>query len=427
MSFRLRAGRVLFAAVLAGNAFVPQNQAAEQSPQVLTMQQALEEAFVRSTVLKARRAETEQAKGRLLTAKTYPFNPVIAVEGIRRTRIGESTTDRTVRLEQEIEIGGKRRRRTARAAAELDASRARLLREERLLAARVHTAFVETLRFRELLEVEQTSAGLARSLAEIARKRFDAGEVPQMEVNLARALAGRAGRELLLAEGAFDVSRAILAEAIGLDPSRPPMPEGELELPPRELPALSYLLAGAEANRADLQAVRAAGKAAEARIDLARRQVIPNLLLEGFYGREDSTDRLAGAELRVRIPLFNRNRGEIAMARASRQRARAETQTAEIRIRREVADRLARYRAGRAAAEHMQREVLGTHQENLNLLQLSFEAGKTGWTEVLVFRREFVEIQRDYIATIADTRLAGVELDLAAGIVPAASHKEHQP
>ncbi|NIM64048.1 MAG: hypothetical protein GTN89_08635, partial [Acidobacteria bacterium] len=36
-------------------------------------------------------------------------------------------------------------------------------------------------------------------------------------------------------------------------------------------------------------------------------------------------------------------------------------------------------------------------------------------TEVLVFRREFIDVQRDYIESLADARLAGIELDLAAG------------
>ena len=58
-------------------------------------------------------------------------------------------------------------------------------------------------------------------------------------------------------------------------------------------------------------------------------------------------------------------------------------------------------------------------EENLSLLQRSFEAGKTGWTEVLVFRREFIDGRRAYIESLVDAWLAGVELDLASGRAPA--------
>ena len=47
---------------------------------------------------------------------------------------------------------------------------------------------------------------------------------------------------------------------------------------------------------------------------------------------------------------------------------------------------------------------------------LSFESGKTGWGEVLVFRRELVEARRDYVDTLAEARLAAIELDFAASL-----------
>ena len=398
----------------------------EPTPPTLTMNQALAEAFARSPVLQARKAELEQAEGRLQTAKIFPFNPEVTVEAARREGPIETNTDRAFKVGQEIQIGGQRRRGTAQATAELEASRAQLLREERLLAARVRAAFVEALRARELLQVERANTDLARSLSDVARKRFDSGEVAQMEVNLAQVQVGRAERELRLAEGAYEIARSLVAEVVGLDPSRPPELDGVLELPSRTLLPLEELLAVASENRADLEFFRRNIEAAEARIELSRRQRVPNLELEGFYGREEGTDRLLGGEVKVRIPLFNRNQGRIAEARAAHRQTLAENEVTELQVRQEVAAALARYRASHAASLDLQQQVLGTFEENLELLQRSFEAGKTGWTEVLVFRREFVEIQRDYIESVTETRLAGIELDLAAGVNPAAQ-KDSRP
>jgi len=162
----------------------------------LTLDQALQEASERSPSLAAQRALLEQAEGRLVTAKTYPHDPALIFEGANREGAGESSTDHGVKVTQVIEIGGQRRRRVARASAELDSARANFQREERLLAAGVRAMFVEAIRARELLEVEQANTELARSLAEVARKRFEAGSVPQMEVNLAQVQVGRAERGL---------------------------------------------------------------------------------------------------------------------------------------------------------------------------------------------------------------------------------------
>lgn len=400
--------------------------ASEPASQSLTMSQALNEASARSPVLQVRRAEVEQVESRLRAAKTFPFNPELTVAVARREGLVETNTDRGVKFAQEIQIGGQRRLGTEQASAELDASRAQLLRDERLLAARVRAAFVETLRARELLEVEQANADLARSLGDVAHKRFESGAVAQMEVNLAQVQVGRAERDLRLAEGAYEVARTVLAEVVGLDPAQPPWPAGELELPPQQLLPLVELLVAAEEHRMDLQGFRHTVEAARARIDLFRAERVPNLEVEAFYGLEDGTDRLLGGELKIRIPVFNRNQGRIAEAEAAHRQTQAETGAAEIHLRQEVAASLARYRATRNAAENLQQLILGTLQENLKLLQLSFEAGKTGWTDVLVFRREFVDIQREYIDALTDARLAGIELDLACGLTPPVAREELQ-
>ena len=427
MCFLSRAGGVVCAAALVSLVVWPHAIAAERPAQRLTLQQAVEEAFARSPVLRASRAELEQAEGRLLTAKIFPFNPELSAEAARREGPTQTNTDKGVTLAQEFQIGGQRRRGTAQASAQLEAARAQLLREKRLLAARVRAAFVGALRARELLEVERSNAELAQSLAEVARKRFKSGAAAQMEVNLGQVQVGRAERDLRLAEGAYEVARTVLAEVVGLDPSHPPELDGKLEIPARKLPPMAELLAAADNTRADLESFRRTTEAAEARIELSRRQRIPNLTLAAFFGREEGTDRLSGGALNIRIPVFNRNQGRIAEARAAHRQTLAETEATELQVRQEVAASLARYQASRAASLSLQQQVLGTLDENLELLQRSFEAGKTGWTDVLVFRREFVDIQRDYITTVTNTRLAGIELDLASGTDPIVTHRELQP
>lgn len=423
-SFRI--GGVLGAAMLAGAVSVPPGRAAERIPEKVTLRQVTEAARAGSPVLRARRAEVEQAEGRLVAARTYPHNPTIAFEAARRKDVG-STTDREVRLAQEIRIGGQPRRRVEVAAADLAVSRAALLREERLLEARVRAAWVEALRARELHDVEAVNAELARSLAEIARKRFESGAVAQMEVNLARVQVGRAERDRTLAAGAYEAALSALAAVASLDPSRPPEVVGELVLPTRRPIPLEELLRKASESRADLRSLRRTTQAAHARVELIRREAVPDLELAAFYGREDGNDRLFGGGVAMRIPLFNRNQGEIAEARAERRRIEAETSAGELRIRQEVASSLARYQASAEASKNLKRQVLGTLDENLRLLQRSFEAGKTGWADVLVFRREFVNIQRDYIDTVSDALLAEIELDLATGTAPVTAGQGVEP
>ena len=402
--------------------------AQEAQPRQITLDQALEEAFALSPVLRSQRTLIDQAEGRFVTARTYPFNPQLMFRAARRRGEVESSLDRNITLSQTIELGGKRRRRVSQAGAEQDAALSLVLRAERLLAAQVRASFVVALRAREFVQVDLANADLAASLADVARKRFEAGAAPQMEVNLALVQVGRAQRDLRLSQGAYQVARTILAETVGLNSDVPPVPAGELELPSREVPAFSQLLASALARRADVQAFQANLRAAQARREVAGRQMVPNLNAGAFYGVEEGTDRLVGGFLGVSLPIFNRNPGPKAEADALIRQAAADQDAIELQVRQEVASTLARYHAAVESTANLQSQVLGSLEGNLALLQRSFEAGKTSWTEVLVFRREFVEVRRDYVDTLTEAQLAGIEMDLAAGAPsPVSTSQESQP
>ncbi len=419
----LRFGVVFCSTALAVFLLATPGKAQELPPRRLTLRQALDEAIARSPVLRARQAKVEHAHARVVTARTYPFDPGIEVWVADRDSAESSSTDRGVELGQEIELGGKRRRRVELSQAELDAAEAQLRREERLLFAQVKVAFVEALRAQELLDVEQANIELARTLAAVARKRLERGAATQIEVNLALAQMGRDERTFYLAEGAHSQARAFLAQTIGLDPTDPPEAAGQLEAPPADLPSVTELVGTALERREDLKSLRHTLRAAQAQRKVAKREIVPDLHLVAFYEKEERTDRIAGASVGIRIPIFNHNRGAIAEAEALQRQARAEGEAAELRVRQEVVSAVSRYQAAAASAQGF-KLVIGNLRENLDLLQRSLEAGKIGWAEILVFRRAFTEAQRDYVETLADARFASIELELASGLDLAASQEE---
>lgn len=387
----------------------------------LTLEQALQVAFERSPELVALRAEVEELRARRVTAQTYPYNPEVSARGARRTGPGASSTDGGLEVSQEIEIGGQRARRVAVAEAFLKAAEARFQRDRRVLAGRVALSFADALRARELLRIEETDATLARSLLEIEEKRLEAGKATQIELNLARASAGRSVRRIELAKGVYQETRSGLAEVIGLAPASPPEPVGDLAGAVAEiggLPPLEELVQAALANREDLAAFRSQEEAARAEVALERSLARPNLIASAFQEREEGTDDISGVGLAIGIPLFNRNRGRIAEAGAAVQRVAAEAAMARLAVEREVASAYALYQASNAAARGLGEQVIGSLEENLGLLQRSLEAGKISRTEVFLLRREFVESQREYLDALSQALRARVQLDLAAGRLP---------
>jgi cobalt-zinc-cadmium efflux system outer membrane protein len=381
----------------------------------LTFDRAVALALERSPQVQSQSAELHRAEAELLGSRVYPFNPTVEASRARRDDGQEQTHDREVGLSQEVEIAGQRGKRIAAASSSLDAIRLRVSRARQELAANVGEAFVLALQARELEELARFEQEIARSLAEFEQRRLDAGAGTLVDLNLARAAEGRAQRQVELAIASETAARATVAERIGLSPADLPRLEGALpESWPSAAP-LEDLESRALDQRQDLAALKIEIEATAARLRLEQSLVAPNLVLGVATGREADREDLDTVLAGVTIPLFNRNQGGIATARANQESAAADLALATLSLRREVATAASRYQATTRALAVFRETVAGTLDENLELVQKSFASGKLRASEVLVFRREFVDSRRELIEAAADAWLARIALDLATG------------
>lgn len=382
----------------------------------LTLEAAITEGFERSPELRLARADLAAARGRAMAARRIPANPELEIRRGSRTSGPTDSTDRGIELAQEFEIAGQRAKRIAAAEEEIAAAEASLVHRSRLVSSLVERAFVEALRAREFSRLAETDSALTDRFLDVTRRRFDAGAASQIDVNLAAATAGRARRAVARERAAELAARSLLAEAVGRSASDLPVPAGELALPhqPRKV-TLEDLVAAARGRRADLEAFRAAERAANERVALARRERVPDITVRAFSEEEEGTDEIRGVALAWSLPLFNRRRGELLEAEAERERAGAESALAERAAEREVVVAHAAREAATVAASELDESVVGRLDENLNLLERSYTAGKIGATDLLLLRRELVEARRDWIEVVAAGWSAAVVLDLALG------------
>jgi cobalt-zinc-cadmium efflux system outer membrane protein len=266
-----------------------------------------------------------------------------------------------------------------------------------------------------MLDVARAEAELARQLLDLATRRLEAGAGTQLDVNVAAAELGRAEQAAGAQEGRFAAARAVLAEILALEAAALPWPP------------LETLLAEAERRREDLQAIREVERAARARIELARAEAWPDLRVGVFGGREGGTDTLVGVAVGIPLPIFQRNQGPIAEAEATAVRVAAERDTAVLSVVREVVSAYEQHRAGVKALRSLRERVLGTTEENLELLRKAFEAGKTGWVDVLVMRKTLFDARRAFVETAAEVRRARVRIDIAAGQMPVPAGNPKEP
>ena len=383
----------------------------------VTLDDAVRSAFEHHPDLRAAYALVDEARGRLVGAKSYPFNPTFTAMAGPRTGVVEKTTDLAFVLNQRVQIAGQRPRSKRAAEIGVTAEQARWERAARLLAARVHVTFINAVAARQLLEITNADVELTERLQSFAERRLDRGAATQLEVNLASIEFGRSQGRFQLAEGTQRAAQTELAQAMAVDPVTPPVPRGDLDLPQASIPPLDELAISARENRADLEAFREFERRSEAQLRLARSQGAPDIIARGFWRREGPETIIGGGGV-IAIPIFQHNQGPIAQTKASVSRTRAERESAELAVAQEISATYARYLAASATAERLQQTVLGSLQQNLDLLQKAFEAGKTTWPEVLIIRRSLIDARRELVSAQAEARRAWIQLQLAAGQMP---------
>lgn len=160
------------------------------------------------------------------------------------------------------------------------------------------------------------SLASARSLLDRSLRAAGRGDLSADQVQAARIAAFDAAERLRTLEIEVATARFELTRLIGLPPGfalrlaetpvPPPPPEAEL------------LLNVALENRSDLQALRAGYDAQEAAVHKAVLDQFPNLVIALNGNRDTGGNLSVGPSVDLTLPIWNRNRGGIAVERATR-------------------------------------------------------------------------------------------------------------
>lgn len=114
-------------------------------------------------------------------------------------------------------------------------------------------------------------------------------------------------------------ARADLDALLGLTPGTPLDLVGPTEVPTLSPGAIESALVDLPHRRPDLLALQAGYRSRDARYRLAIEKQFPAIVVGADRARDTGGVNTAGLQLTVSLPLFNRNRGSIAIEKASRQ------------------------------------------------------------------------------------------------------------
>lgn len=386
---------------------------ASGGPIEIDLPTALDRAHKRSPAAIAARGEVAVAEGAVTTAElAFTENPEVDA-GLGPRLTAARPIDADVRIEQNLELGRRTpRRRLARAGvaqaqAEADAALRDLDRE-------VASAFYEAMFAERSAELAQRSEEFAHRAADAADRRRKAGEITDLDANLARSALGRARAtsQATRSERAAAVGR--LGALVGAGPEDVLVLRGDLRPPP--LPDVHALRAQA-ASRADVRVLDTERAVAAAEHDQAQASALPQLSVWAGYLREDA-DAIVLGGLRITLPTWNRGQGDRQAAAAKERRAIA-ARDATVRVaERQIADAVVAYTLARDAVDAFERDVVPVLDDSEQLLQKTIDAGQIAISDYLVARQEILDGRREYLERLLALARAAAAVRFVAGGAP---------
>ncbi len=381
----------------------------------MSLDQAMARFFTQNYDILIHRYEIDKVYGDFVGARLRP-NPTFTFNDTQNeVRLPPKATQFTTtsfRLDQLIELGGKRDYRT-RAAGETYAA-ARLSHDDTirtLLAGFLTVYFNLNL---DALNADLASDALRRfdRTLEIADKRFGAGNLSLVDYLKLKVARIDLENGLAAAEAQLKNDGEQLALLLALE--RPPKPAVRLleTFPARPE---DELLRAAYENRFDYLSLRSQLKAADHNRALARAQRIPDVTVGVEYDLSGADhERGIGFGFGLPIPLFNRNQGDIL-------RKDAEYRQVELQVekaRRQVVVDVRLALNNRAASLKVFESYRNRSAEMGDLLQKSERAFALGGITVLDLldtQKTYREFRAKYSQALVQANLNDRLLKIATG------------
>ena len=389
-----------------------QGGAANAQSQALTLSDVLARARERAPQIVSARLALEETRGRLLGA-SLPFqsNPELDFGMGNRAGPGSRFTDVEIGLGQTFEPGSRRSARIAGANAALSQSIAGVEEAVRVVLRAAAEAYFRTLHAQDRLRLLGATQELATSVRSMADRRFQAGDIAVLDVNIARASLARVRAEREAAEASRVQAASGLKQLLGLDGDV--RVEGELA---RSGDADLDALLEAAAQRPELRALEAGIREAEADASLGRTFARPDYGVAVKYAREEG-DQIVFGGITMTLPVFSKGQELQAAGTGRAARLRAALETMRSRVQLEVRSAHEAYSRRLAAIDVLEADAIAGLDENESLTARSFEVGQLALSELLLIRREILETRSQYLDALLEAALARVDLDASAGVM----------
>ena len=380
-------------------------------------------AIKNNPALAAQRYTVEAAEGRQQQAGSMP-NPRLELSNTSNSFLSNGGEySRSIGLSQDIPVGGRLGAQEEVADAGLRLAIANLRQTEATLAGQVATSYYRLIVLKRQIATRDALIDVDQRLLDATTARMQAGEVSPLDVSTAELETERLKQQQALLRNQFDAELANLNQLLG-QPARTPLALADT-LPADNAPGdLADLQQQALKERADLQAAQFEGGQAQAQVSLARSERWEDWSVGVSSGQSrldvtgappQATEHEIGVTLSIPLPLWNRNKGNVAAALSQGQQADANVTALKLQIQNEVAIAFSQLQRLTEVVARYRDRLLPLSEKSIALAQQGYNQGQVSIVEVVTTERQHSEVEIAYLDALDQYLQAYAALNQAIG------------
>jgi cobalt-zinc-cadmium efflux system outer membrane protein len=414
----------LFFVALPGRAQTPGSE-----QKTITLENLQEMALQYNPTFRQSAANIQAAEGRKKQSGLYP-NATVGYQGEQIRGGSFHGGEQGFFVQQDIVLGGKLGLNRQIFDQELKQAETEAEEQKLRVVTNVRMSYIQALAAQQTLELRHNLSKLADDAVETSHQLANVGQADAPDVLESEVEAQQAQLAVNMAEQNQQRVWKALASVVGNPRLRLMKLEGKLEDTP---PVNADELVEKIVDESPTVRIAELGvKRAEAALARAKREPIPDLQLRGGMQRNGellSDGRAVGlqgfADVGVRIPIFDRNQGNIAAAKADGERARREVDRVKLVLRERAASVVQNYTFSQAAVDRYKNQMIPRAQKAYEMYIRKYQEMAAAYPQVLIAQRTLMQLEVSY--TSALETLATSSLSLQAYLLTDGLEAPSQP
>src|SRR5579862_7809861 len=379
-------------------------QTSVSEKKTITLEELQQMALQNNPTFRQSAANIQAAEGRKKQSGLYP-DPTVGYQGEQIRGGSFHGGEQGFFVQQDIVLGGKLGLNRKIFDQELQQAVTEADEQKMRVVTNVRMSYIQALAAQQTLELRQDLSKLANDAVDTSHQLANVGQADAPDVLESEVEAQQAQLAVTMAEQNQQRVWKALAAVVGNPRLALMKLEGRLEDTP---PVNADELVEKIVNESPAVRIAELGvKRAEAALARAKREPIPDLQLRAGMqqnGELLSDGRSVGlqgfADLGVRIPIFNRNQGNIATAKADAERAKREVERVKIVLRERSASVVQNYTFSQAAVDRYKNQMIPRAQKAYEMYTNKYREMAAAYPQVLIAERTLMQLEVSYTTAL---------------------------